>query len=146
MSKPSKTPCNHIIRKKDGRELPCSLRENHPYGHKDKQSVDNNNAKYSDYQKQHRRSSREEAREVYGGFLKRYKLALGCSRCGYDQNAYALDFDHLDPTLKVKGVTLLAHAYMVSTVNTARLLAEITKCRVLCANCHRVWTRDPDNF
>ena len=66
-------------------------------------------------------------------FLSRYKLAAGCIDCGYNAHACALDFDH------VVGEKLFA----VSSMRTTRLrnlIAEIDKCVVRCANCHRIKT------
>jgi hypothetical protein len=73
-------------------------------------------------------------------FLDTYKLALGCAECGYGRDgqrwqARALDFDHLDPRDKVADVSRL-----IQYAAWARVLAEVDKCRVLCANCHRVHT------
>jgi hypothetical protein len=44
-----------------------------------------------------------------------------------------MDFDHIGPkTAEVSS--------MVRTLSTERLLAEVRKCEVVCANCHRVRT------
>jgi len=63
------------------------------------------------------------------------KLKKGCELCGYKKNPVALDFDHLDPTKK---------SFTIGTKYTSvaleRLTKEIEKCRVLCANCHRIET------
>ncbi len=54
----------------------------------------------------------------------------GCVRCGYNQNSAALDCHHKDPKIK---------SYEVSKAQTAeKLLLELAKCEVLCANCHRI--------
>jgi len=55
-----------------------------------------------------------------------------CLICGYDRCQQALEFHHLDPSLKEfdlgrKGVTR----------SLARSRAEARKCILLCANCHR---------
>jgi hypothetical protein len=65
------------------------------------------------------------------------KLDRGCIDCGYDEYPEALDFDHRDPARKTEGI-----ARMVSKHRTFEaILAEIEKCDVRCANCHRVMTR-----
>jgi hypothetical protein len=62
------------------------------------------------------------------------KLARGCIDCGYNKHAEALDFDHNDPTLKIADVAaMLNHAW-------PKVLAELDKCVVRCACCHRVKT------
>jgi len=53
----------------------------------------------------------------------------GCAICGYNKNAAALDFHHLDPNEKELKI---GNPHAVE-----RLLKEIEKCIVLCANCHR---------
>jgi hypothetical protein len=52
-----------------------------------------------------------------------------CEMCGYDKYAGALEFHHKDPTQK--DPTGL-RAYKLE-----RLFAEVDKCMLLCANCHR---------
>lgn len=54
-----------------------------------------------------------------------------CSKCGYDKCYDALDFHHTDPAIKDGLVSRL--------LNTSweRILPEINKCELLCANCHR---------
>jgi hypothetical protein len=64
--------------------------------------------------------------------LNRIKLERGCADCGYNAHAVALDFDHTGA--KMKGVSAL----YVHSLET--LMAEIAKCEVVCANCHRIRT------
>ena len=72
------------------------------------------------------------------------KLAAGCELCGYRAEACALDFDHLNPENKYRTRTgrLVHVADMVKgeRYGLPTILEEISKCRVLCANCHRVHT------
>lgn len=66
-------------------------------------------------------------------FLDALKRTAGCIDCGYNESAVALDFDH------VRGVK----EYNISkNIGLAwdKLLSEISKCDVRCANCHRVVT------
>jgi hypothetical protein len=72
--------------------------------------------------------------------INAYKTAKGCQLCGYNQNAVALDFDHLNPTEKK---FTISHRLNHSTIKT--LFTEIRKCRILCANCHRITTHE-DRF
>lgn len=64
------------------------------------------------------------------------KLKRGCADCGYNAHWAALDFDHLPGAAKVMDV---AEMIRVSRP-LAAILAEIEKCEVVCANCHRVRT------
>lgn len=68
-------------------------------------------------------------------FIDLIKLENGCALCGYKDHAVALDFDHINPL--EKNFTI-GTKYL--TVSKKRLLQEIEKCRILCANCHRVET------
>lgn len=72
------------------------------------------------------------------------KVAAGCEMCGYNEHPAALQFDHIDPStkyitksgIKVHPADMIkGNRYGIKTV-----LAEIAKCRVLCANCHAVYT------
>lgn len=62
----------------------------------------------------------------------RLKEAAGgaCARCGYDKCIAALHFHHRDPATKL---FRLAGSYMLAW---DRLVAEVAKCDLLCANCH----------
>lgn len=63
--------------------------------------------------------------------VNEYKLAMGCSRCGYDRCAAALEPHHLGD--KTANVSALCRRGMV----WATILAELEKCEIVCANCHR---------
>ena len=67
--------------------------------------------------------------------IDQIKLKAGCTLCGYKNHPIALDFDHLNP---------LEKSFTIGTKYTSvsfdSLMDEIKKCRVLCANCHRIET------
>lgn len=63
-----------------------------------------------------------------------HKLASGCVDCGYRAHHAALDFDHLPGTTKVRDIK------SGQQLGWDALLAEIAKCEVVCANCHRIRT------
>lgn len=54
--------------------------------------------------------------------------------CGQTFPMCVMDFDHRDPSLKCFGIG----QYKEGSVT--KLLAEIAKCDVVCANCHRIRT------
>lgn len=65
------------------------------------------------------------------------KLAAGCADCGLmSSHPEIYDFDHADPDQKVASVATL---YTRGTFD--QFVAEIDKCVVVCANCHRIRTR-----
>lgn len=62
----------------------------------------------------------------------------GCELCGwYDEDLLeALHFDHLDRETKIASISKLASSNRSIEV----IDAEIDKCRLICANCHRLYT------
>ena|SRR5579872_7566556 len=73
-------------------------------------------------------------------WFNEYKGTLKCVRCGESHPA-CIDFHHRDPTTKnsvLSEVTRLGWS-------KRRILAEIEKCDVLCANCHRKLHWDENN-
>lgn len=67
--------------------------------------------------------------------VDRIKLEAGCIDCGYAEHPAALQFDH------VRGEKRGDIAAMRrGGASMVRILAEIDKCEVVCANCHAVRT------
>ena len=54
-----------------------------------------------------------------------------CEDCGYDKCEAALEFHHLDPSIKE------ASWNKIRLWGKERLFKELDKCVILCANCHR---------
>ncbi|MDQ3709212.1 MAG: hypothetical protein M3387_07925 [Actinomycetota bacterium] len=54
-----------------------------------------------------------------------------CADCNRTYPPYVMDFDH------VRGVKVANVSEMLGSETTKRLLVEIAKCEVVCANCHR---------
>ena len=75
-------------------------------------------------------------RQRFNDFLNGYKLEKGCAHCGYDENVFALEFDHIKPredTSKKWQTPKYGKA--------ARDLVADPNIQVLCANCHKIKTR-----
>lgn len=70
-------------------------------------------------------------RKFLKGLAISYKLKKGCKICGYNKNPYALDFHHLNS--KSEDISRLVGF----GTSEKRLMEEMSKCIVLCANCHR---------
>ena len=66
-------------------------------------------------------------------WLETYKKNQHCGRCGY-KDYRALEFHHLEGTDKEFNVGEMCHQGLA----VATITAEIAKCEVLCANCHRI--------
>ena len=56
-----------------------------------------------------------------------------CCDCGYKKNISALEFHHLNPEEKSFGIDLRK----CSCAKWDRLVEEVKKCVLICANCHR---------
>jgi hypothetical protein len=58
-----------------------------------------------------------------------------CADCGGRFASCAMDFDHREPGTKRSAVTR-----MIGRASAARILDEVEKCDIVCANCHRLRT------
>ena len=75
----------------------------------------------------------------HGDHLEKYRLQVRdealaykggkCEHCGYDKYRGALEFHHKDPAQKDPAG--------LRKYNRTKLFAELDKCVLLCANCHR---------
>jgi hypothetical protein len=61
-----------------------------------------------------------------------------CADCGGTFPAVCMDFDHVGGDKDRNVADMVRRA-----VSSARLLAEIAKCEVVCSNCHRIRTFSP---
>lgn len=73
---------------------------------------------------------RDKVRNANKAFLRRYKSMCGCLHCK-EKDWVVLELHHVDPSTKEQTLSALC------TYSRVRLKAEIRKCIVLCANCHR---------
>jgi len=63
-----------------------------------------------------------------------YKITMGCADCGYNENAFALEFDHKPNTKGNKTVASMMYN------SWEAIWREIDKCEVVCSNCHAIRT------
>lgn len=93
------------------------------------------------YAEENRRRS-QEVSEKYETWLVQWKMAQGCARCGYAEHPDALHIDHLNPGAadKFGGFKVARHWFHAAgrSLTTVQLQAELSKCQVLCANCHAI--------
>jgi len=66
-----------------------------------------------------------------GAMLYRLKQRP-CQDCGLEFHPCVMDFDHRDGASKRYTVSR-----MIGRAGSARILAEVAKCDIVCANCHR---------
>lgn len=69
--------------------------------------------------------------------IAQYKLAKGCTDCGYALHPAALEFDHLPGTVKLFNI-----GEQIGNRSLESIWTEIDKCDVVCANCHNIRTAD----
>ena len=82
------------------------------------------------------KSKRAKIRAEKWSLAQKIKLAQGCADCGYNKDAYALQFDHIDDNKKKNVSDMISSDYSWNTI-----LEEIAKCEVICANCHAIRTK-----
>ena len=66
--------------------------------------------------------------------LDRLKTIKGCAHCGYRENPFGLQFDHIDP--KTKEFAIAGNI----AIGWNKIRKEIKKCQVLCGTCHNIKT------
>lgn len=59
-----------------------------------------------------------------------------CIDCGYNEHPAAFEFDHLRD--KVAAISSMLN----TPIKWERILAEVEKCELVCANCHRIRTHN----
>lgn len=64
--------------------------------------------------------------------LRKFKIGKSCIRCGFNEHPCALDFHHREKSTKVFGVSQMGYC------SEEKIMIEIEKCDLLCANCHRI--------
>jgi len=88
--------------------------------------------KWYEKNKKHARAKVVERKKMLHKWFQEYRETLSCNSCP-EPRWYVLDFHHKDPTTKEIN---LAHA-ITNGWSKKRILNEVAKCDVLCANCHR---------
>ena len=71
------------------------------------------------------------------------KEESGCIDCGEKYPHYMLEFDHLPQFEKTGSPTQIVHLY-----SWEKAMQEISKCDIVCANCHKIrtWQRYLDSI
>lgn len=98
--------------------------------------------KHRAYQREYKRRWYQENKQKHIGYvrnregkmqrwLNEYKKSLRCELCGENHPA-CLEFHHINPAEKNFAVSR-----QHERPSHEAMLAEIAKCKVLCANCHR---------
>ena len=64
--------------------------------------------------------------------LTNLKESISCSACGEYHPSCCMDYHHLNPNAKEKGVS-----QMIQANSWQKIEEEISKCVLVCSNCHR---------
>jgi hypothetical protein len=102
--------------------------------------VRDNRSRHLDYQKKYQATEGRSNRRLRYEWFDTAK-ARPCEDCGGQFPPECMDFDHTDPATKEFSVSYGA----VAGLRVERVMAEIAKCRLLCANCHRIRTAKQHN-
>lgn len=89
---------------------------------KNRKHYESNSATYIDRANKQRKATLE--------WWKDYKEKLSCQVCG-ESRSWCLDFHHVDPSTKEGTLSS-----MIRSKSREAILEEITKCVVVCRNCH----------
>lgn len=82
----------------------------------------------------------KEARQLRKQYYITHLRTHSCVHCG-ETDPIVLEFNHIDPSTKKDLVSKLSHQGTME-----ELVAEIEKCEVLCANCHKRVTAKQMNW
>jgi len=96
-----------------------------------KQWYENN--KHREEYKAYDRATKKRIRKERKDWFIEYKKKLKCERCSV-QDYRVLDFHHKNPAEKDTEVSNLSGVGS----SKKKIMDEINKCHVLCANCHRI--------
>ena len=100
----------------------------------------------SECDKHYKRLKRATDTEKFHAFLAEDKCLTGCEECGYGKGekheACALDYDHLNQHEKNIEISRIANDPCLFETLLKRYKVERPKCRVLCANCHRLHSKE----
>lgn len=92
--------------------------------------------KNSEDERDRKTRNREKIIETNRVNLKNYLSDKSCLRCG-NSDWRVLEFDHREPENKHSEIGSVLWRW-----GWARILVEISKCDILCANCHRIRTQE----
>lgn len=91
---------------------------------------------------EYRKARLQRRAELNAFVVETFKKGKPCVDCGLSFNPWVMDFDHRVAAHKSDGISKLINR----CVPLERIVAEIQKCDLVCANCHRDRTHaDPTN-
>ena len=115
-------------------------------GYKDKNKQKEYQQKHHQRTKKKKRKQQNQLKDKRQHFVLEEMQRRGgkCAKCGFS-DIRALDWHHLDPNEKVNSISEMVR----DRVSMDKLQAELDKCELICANCHRIeeerlgnWTKN----
>jgi len=92
--------------------------------------------------KEYHKEKTKQYRAARRQYVAAYKMEIGCELCGYAAHSAALHLDHINPEEKLVTVSrMISEGHSFDAID-----AELSKCRVLCANCHSIHTYESEHF
>ena len=79
-------------------------------------------------------SNNKKKKEVMMNYIRDIK-DVPCKDCGIKYCQYVMEFNHRDPLQKTFNISTMAQRGSLK-----KMIEEIAKCDVVCANCHRLRT------
>lgn len=92
-------------------------------------------------QRYSKRIRRKRAKNDIVEYVMNYKASHPCVICGESRVA-CLDFHHVNRNSKEENISYMKHRGW----GKAKIIQEISKCIVICSNCHRVIHANDDNY
>ena len=74
-----------------------------------------------------------------------YASRKGCAHCGIN-DIRCLEFDHITDDKDVGVMASRGPLYKIGAEGRSLLIKEVRKCQVLCANCHRIKTKESHDY
>lgn len=111
------------------------------YKEKRKSFMEEHYKKYGDQYRSRARIRKMVQKRARQEKLVNYLEDKKCEFCGFS-DIRALHFDHIDPSKKEFGIARAIN----DGYHWDRTLKEIEKCRILCANCHRIRTAQHEDW
>jgi hypothetical protein len=102
------------------------------------ESANKHYKKYKDLTPEKRKLHNQKSYEDQKATREKKKRALialkggKCESCGYDRCPAVLQFHHIDPSTKLFNMSYRE----ISSIKWEKILEEVDKCQLLCANCH----------
>jgi 5-methylcytosine-specific restriction endonuclease McrA len=92
----------------------------------------------------YKRSWESKSRKVVRDYVFNYLSTNPCNGCG-STDVLSLEFDHIDPKQKSLNVCKAISGKEGYRFSLEELITEISKCQVLCRNCHQAKTHKDNN-